>query len=507
MEKQVAACFFVGKKPYKWYNHTMSIDINDERSVRLERRQQLVDAGISAYPNTVTRTHSIVQLTATFSDGGSEATIVGRVRGMRRHGGSTFIDVEDGTGKFQVFCSHGDLGNVYDTLVAKLDIGDFVQVTGTPFLTKAGQKSLKVVRLVLLSKALRPLPDKVHGLTDTEQRYRQRELDLLANPESLATARLRSAMLQALRQGFEAEGFLEVETPVLQSIAGGATAKPFVTHHNTLDVDLYLRVAPELYLKRLIIGGFEKVYEVARCFRNEGVSPQHNPEFTQIEFYAAYWDYQQMMNFCEQLLVKVVSTVRGSLEFEVDGKAVNFTAPLPRVKYIDAIREACGLDVLEATDTELRKAVKQAGGEADPRANRGKLIDELWKTAVRPNVHRPTFVYDYPVELSPLAKRKADDPRIVEMFQLVVAGAEVIKAFTELNDPTDQAARFAEQDALRTAGDDEAQGTDPAFVEAMEYGMPPTAGAGLGIDRLAAILSGSHSIKEVILFPTLRPKE
>lgn len=485
----------------------MSMDINNERSVRLERRQQLLDAGIIAYPNTATRTHTTAQLVAAFSDGGTEVTILGRVRGLRRHGGSTFADVEDSSGKFQVFCSHSELGDAYDQLVAKLDIGDFVQVSGTPFLTKAGQKSLKVDQLRLLSKALRPLPDKIHGLTDTEQRYRQRELDLLANPESLATARLRSAMLQALRQSFEAEGFLEVETPVLQSIAGGATAKPFITHHNTLDVDLYLRVAPELYLKRLIIGGFEKVYEVARCFRNEGISPQHNPEFTQIEFYAAYWDYRQMMDFCEKLLVQVVSKVRGSLEFEVDGKVVNFTAPLPRIKYIDAIREASGVDVLEASDAQLHAAVKKAGGEADPHANRGKLIDELWKAAVRPNVHRPTIVYDYPVELSPLAKRKADDPRIVEMFQLVIAGAEVIKAFTELNDPTDQAARFAEQDALRTAGDDEAQGTDPAFVEAMEYGMPPTAGAGLGIDRLAAILTGSHSIKEVILFPTLRPKE
>lgn len=485
----------------------MSTDINDERSVRVERRQNLLAAGIATYPNTVKRTHTMAELVAAFADGGSPVIIVGRVRGIRRHGGSTFCDIEDSTGKFQVFCSHAELGDVYEQLVEKLDIGDFVEVHGTPFLTKAGQQSVKVSLLRLLSKALRPLPDKIHGLTDTEQRYRQRELDLLANPESLATARLRSAMLQALRQGFEAEGFLEVETPVLQSIAGGATAKPFVTHHNTLDADLYLRVAPELYLKRLIIGGFEKVYEVARCFRNEGISPQHNPEFTQIEFYAAYWDYQQMMDFCEKLLVHVVSKVRGSLEFTVDGKSVNFTAPLPRIKYIEAIREACAIDVLEASDAQLLAAVKKAGGEVDPHAHRGKLIDELWKAAVRPNVHRPTFVYDYPVELSPLAKRKADDPRIVEMFQLVVAGAEVIKAFTELNDPIDQAARFAEQDALRTAGDDEAQGTDPAFVEAMEYGMPPTAGAGLGIDRLAAILSGNHSIKEVILFPTLRPKE
>ena len=396
---------------------------------------------------------------------------------------------------------------MYEILVTRFDIGDFIEVTGTPFTTKSGQKSLHVTAVVLLCKALRPLPDKIHGLTDTEHRYRQRELDLLANAESMSVARSRAAMLRALRAGFEEAGFLEVETPVLQAIAGGATAKPFTTHHNALNLDLFLRVAPELYLKRLIIGGFERVYEVARCFRNEGISPQHNPEFTQIEFYAAYWDYTQMMSFCEQLLVQVVEKVRGTLQFEVDGKTIDFSAPLPRVRYVDAIRIATGLDVLESDVKTLYTAAKKLGADVAKNDGRGKLIDILWKTAVRPNVHRPTFIVDYPAELSPLAKRKADDPRVVEMFQLVISGAEVIKAFTELNDPLDQAKRFAEQDALRKAGDEEAQGTDPLFVEALEYGMPPTAGAGIGIDRLAAILTGSHSLKEVILFPTLRPKE
>mgnify|MGYP001614199141 CR=1 FL=1 len=483
------------------------MDINDERSVRLQRLAELNQVGIVAYPTSVQRSHTIADLCGQFVENGPAATIVGRIRGLRRHGGSTFLDIEDGTGKFQVFCSATELVGVYETLVARLDIGDFVQAAGAPFITKAGQKSLKISSLVLLSKALRPLPDKVHGLTDTEHRYRQRELDLLANAESMSVARSRAAMLRALRAGFEEAGFLEVETPVLQAIAGGATAKPFTTHHNALNLDLFLRVAPELYLKRLIIGGFERVYEVARCFRNEGISPQHNPEFTQIEFYAAYWDYTQMMSFCEQLLVQVVEKVRGTLQFEVDGKRLDFTAPLPRVRYVDAIRIATGLDVLESDVKTLYTAAKKLGADVAKNDGRGKLIDILWKTAVRPNVHRPTFIVDYPAELSPLAKRKADDPRVVEMFQLVIAGAEVIKAFTELNDPLDQAKRFAEQDALRKAGDEEAQGTDPLFVEALEYGMPPTAGAGIGIDRLAAILTGSHSLKEVILFPTLRPKE
>jgi lysyl-tRNA synthetase class 2 len=485
----------------------MPVDVNDERSVRLQRLEELREAGVKAYPNNATRTHTVEQFLGDFQNTSLQATLAGRIRALRRHGGSTFADLEDGTGRLQVFFSSNDLPKSYDILVTRFDIGDFVQTSGTPFTTKAGQKSLQVQDVVLLSKALRPLPDKVHGLTDTEQRYRQRELDLLANAESTNVARSRSVMLRALRDGFNDAGFLEVETPVLQSVAGGATAKPFTTHHNALDLDLYLRVAPELYLKRLIIGGIERVYEVARCFRNEGISPQHNPEFTQIEFYAAYWDYKQMMTFCEQLLMQVVERVRGKLQFEVDGKALDFTAPLPRISYVDAIREATGIDVLESDEKTLLTAAKKLGADVNKHDGRGKLIDVLWKTAVRPNVHRPTFVVDYPVELSPLAKRKADDPRVVEVFQLVIAGAEVIKAFTELNDPLDQAQRFAEQDALRKAGDEEAQGTDPTFVEAMEYGMPPTAGAGIGIDRLAAILTSSHSLKEVILFPTLRPEQ
>jgi len=483
----------------------MPTDLNDERSVRLQRLQQLAEAGFPPYPNTAKRTHTVAELLANFAQAGSSVTLAGRLRGLRRHGGSTFADLEDATGKFQIFLALADLGDVYKELVARLDLGDFLQVTGAPFTTKAGQRSLKATNVTLLSKALRPLPDKFHGLTDTEQRYRQRELDLLANPDSLGVARLRIAVVSALRQGLEQAGFLEVETPVLQSVAGGATAKPFVTHHNALGTDFFLRVAPELYLKRLIVGGFERVYEIARCFRNEGVSPQHNPEFTQVEFYAAYWDYRQMMDFCEQLLVDVVSKVRGKLEFEVEGKLLDFTPPFPRQTYVELIQQATGIHVLDADEKELRAAVKKTGGEVEKYASRGILIDELWKTTARAGVHRPTFVYDYPQELSPLAKRKAEDPRVVEMFQLVIGGAEVIKAFTELNDPIDQAKRFAEQDALRTSGDEEAQGTDPAFLEALEHGLPPTAGAGIGIDRLAAIVAGVHSIKEVILFPTLRP--
>lgn len=484
----------------------MPIDINDERSVRLQRLKELQDSKIQPYPNSAARTHTLAQVGS--EQGSGPFTVVGRIRGLRRHGGSTFLDLEDNTGRFQVFCSRNDIGEErYDLLVVRFDIGDFLQVTGERFTTKAGQLSLKAESIEMLAKALRPLPDPVHGLTDTEQRYRQRELDLLANPEAIAIAKQRSVLIKSLRSGFEEAGFLEVETPILQNIAGGAAAKPFITHHNVLDKDLFLRVAPELYLKRLIIGGIERVYEIARCFRNEGIDTQHNPEFTQIEFYAAYWDYKKMMNFCEQLVVSAVENVRGMLDLEVDGKAISFTPPFSRISYVAAIQDATGINVLDASEKDLLNVIKKLNVKIEKNAGRGRLIDILWKNTVRPNIHKPTFVMDYPVELSPLAKRKNDDPRIVEMFQLVISGAEVVKAFTELNDPQDQAKRFAEQDALRAKGDDEAEGTDPLFVESMEYGMPPTAGAGIGIDRLAAIITGSHSLKEVILFPTLRPTQ
>ena len=485
----------------------MEYDINDEKTVRLKRLEELKKAGINPYPSKSNRSSTARELEASFQVGKKSIVLAGRVRGLRSHGGSTFLDLQDSTGNFQIFCGKNEIGETYDTLVVRLDIGDIIEVSGETFLTKTGQKTLRCNEISLLSKALRPLPDKIHGLTDVEQRYRQRELDFLANPESKLIALTRIKTLQVLRSFLEEAGFIEVETPILQTVAGGANAKPFITHHNALKADLYLRVAPELYLKRLVIGGFEKVYEIARCFRNEGLSPQHNPEFTQVEFYAAFWDYQKLMKFCEGLMVGTVERVKGKLSFEVDGKLVNFEPPFSKISYVNAIKEATGVDVLEASDKELKAKAKQLGAIIDSKMSRGKLIDEIWKSKVRPDIHHPTFVYDFPVELSPLAKRKADDPRLVEMFQLVIAGMELIKAFSELNDPIDQRKRFDEQDALRKHGDEEAQGTDKLFVEAMEHGMPPTAGAGLGIDRLVAILTGSHGIKEVILFPTLKPEK
>lgn len=483
----------------------MEYDINDERTVRVKRLEELKQAGINPYPSQSNRNLTVQELEAGFQVGKKAIILAGRIRGLRRHGGSTFLDLQDSTGNFQIFCSKNEIGVAYSNLVVRLDIGDFIETTGEAFLTKSGQKSLRCEKITLLSKALRPLPDKIHGLIDIEQRYRQRELDFLANPESKLIALTRVKILKVLRNFLEEAGFIEVETPILQTVAGGANAKPFVTRHNALKADLFLRVAPELHLKRLIIAGFEKVYEVARCFRNEGLSPQHNPEFTQVEFYAAFWDYKKLMLFCEELMVETVERVKGKLSLEVGGKLVNFEPPFPRISYVNAIKDVTNIDVLEASDKELKAKAKQLGAKVDSKTGRGRLIDEIWKIKVRPDIHHPTFVCDFPVELSPLAKRKADDPRLVEMFQLVIAGVELIKAFSELNDPLDQHERFKEQEALKKKGDEEAQGTDQLFVEAMEYGMPPTAGAGLGIDRLASILTGSHSIKEVILFPTLKP--
>ncbi|RJO59273.1 lysine--tRNA ligase [Candidatus Parcubacteria bacterium] len=483
----------------------MKYDINDERSIRLKRLEELQAAGINVYPSRSRRTHKLREIDLNFSKIKGLVGVVGRIRGLRSHGGSTFLDLQDDSGNLQIFCSRKEIAELYDILVSRLDIGDFAQAEGELFITKSGQKTLLAKKLSIISKALKPLPDKLHGLTDTEQRLRQRELDILANPDSRAVIETRLKMFKIFRNLMEESGFVEVETPILQPVASGASAKPFVTHHNALKADLFLRVAPELYLKRLLIAGFEKVYEVARCFRNEGLSPQHNPEFTQIEFYAAFWDYRQLMDFCEKLVVSVVEKVKGKLEFLVGGKEIDFVPPFPRLSYVKAIADATGIEVLEISEKALRQALKKLKIEVEPKAEKGKLIDELWKSQVRPSIHRPTFIFDYPVELSPLAKRKAEDPRLVEMFQLVIAGAEIIKAFSELNDPLDQRKRFAEQEILKKRGDEEAQGNDPEFIEALEHGMPPAAGAGIGMDRLAAILSGSHSIKEAIIFPTLRP--
>lgn len=483
-----------------------------EEQVRLKRRAAFIERGILPYPARVHRTHTLSEVDESFSDlikAKKKIMIVGRLRRLRLHGGSSFGWIEDQSRGMQIFFRKDTLGaSAYDIVKQGLDVGDFLEIGGQCFLTKTNEKTILVSSLRLISKALKPLPDKWHGLSDIEIRFRKRYLDLLANPEVRRIFETRSKMITALKHFLERHGFLEVETPILQSLPGGATARPFITHHHALDVDLYLRVAPELFLKRLLVGGFERVYEIARCFRNEGMDYAHNPEFTQVEFYAAYMDYHELMKLTEKLISTVVQASVGSLTVPFGTHELHFKPPYPRLPFREGIKQYTKLDIDELPERDdLASAVKKFGVNVEPSDGRGKILDELFKKKVRPHLIQPTFLIDHPIELSPLAKKKEHDDRTVERFQLIVGGQfELCNAFSELNDPIDQEQRFQAQEQLRKGGDLEAQPMDHDFVEALKYGMPPAAGFGMGLDRLTSVLTNSHSIKEVILFPTLRPK-
>ncbi|MDP3244506.1 MAG: lysine--tRNA ligase [bacterium] len=480
-----------------------------EKPARLERLEKLKAAGVNPYPSVVKRTHDVENVLLLFEKlQDKKIAIAGRVRSVRRHGGSAFMHLQDGSGKMQIFLQADILGqSKYDFLMDTLDVGDFLSAQGTLFTTKTGEKTLRAQSAEIIAKSLLPLPEKWHGLTDTEARFRKRYLDLLSNPEVKEIFVLRSALIRFLRKFFDERGFTEVETPIFHPIPGGAAARPFVTHHNALNADLYLRVAPELYLKRLVVGGFDKVYEIARCFRNEGIDAQHNPEFTQIEFYQAYSDYNDLMKLTEEMLPYLLKNLGLGLKIKHEGKEIDFTPPYPRLVFREALLKEIKVDIEKyKTTQDLLKKARQLGCDIGKTASRGKVIDELYKTFVRPKIWQPTFVVNHPVELSPLAKRLEDDERYAQRFQLVVGGGlELTNAFSELNDPIDQYERFKEQEKALIAGDEEAQRMDNDFVEALEHGMPPTAGFGMGIERLAALLTDSHNIKEVILFPTLRP--
>ena len=484
----------------------------EEKAARLERLRHLLEEGINPYPATSAPTHRVRDVLDSFErlcDRQETITVAGRLRAIRGHGGASFADLEQGGHKIQLHVKSDLVGqSVYDFLLSRLDLGDFIQARGRCFVTKRGENSIEVQELTLLTKALRPLPAKWHGLTDVEVRYRKRYLDLLANPEVRAIFRKRSVLLKAIRDFFNREGFMEVETPILQPLYGGATAQPFVTHHNALDIDLYLRIAPELYLKRLVVGGFDRVFEIARCFRNEGIDHLHNPEFTQIEFYQAYADYHDLMALTERLLPELVQAVNGSLVVEYEGHQIDFTPPYPRASFRDLLLQYGDFDIEKYPDRpSLAEAAEAVGVAVASSDDRGKIMDNVYKKLVRPRIINPTLMIDHPIELSPLAKKHRDDPRYVERFQLLVGqGIELCNAFSELNDPIDQRQRFEQQEDSRAAGDVEAQRLDEDYIEALEVGMPPTAGFGMGIDRLTAILTGSHSLKEVILFPTMRPE-
>jgi len=479
---------------------------------RLEKLEGLRERGVDPYPPRATRTHTIAAVCERFASlrteerSGESVTIVGRLLAVRQMGKASFFDLRDGTGRIQVHASVDVLGEGRYRELLDCDIGDFLHVKGEPFRTKKGELTVGAVEWTLLVKSLRPLPEKWHGLKDVELRYRHRSLDLVSSDAVREVFVRRSRMISAMRRYLDARGFLEVETPVMQPIAGGAMARPFVTHHNALDIDLYLRVATELYLKRLVIGGLERVYELGRDFRNEGVSVVHNPEFTMLEIYEAYSDYEGMMALVEDLVGEGVRAAVGSLVIPYGEVQIDLTPPWRRVGMEDAVEEATGLSVKGVHAEGIREEASRKGIGL-PFATRGKLIEHLFETAVQPRLIQPTIVKDYPIEISPLAKRKPGTDGIVERFELFISGMEVANAFTELNDPLDQRARFLEQEALRRTGDDEAQRLDEDFLFALEHGMPPTGGIGIGIDRLSMLVTDSRSIRDVILFPTLRMKK
>ncbi len=486
----------------------MSQSPSDEFQARLRTVEELRAAGIDPYPPRSHPTHTAAAVRALLSEGaeGSHVTVAGRVvGGIRRMGKLAFIHLQDGSGHIQLSIQRPIVGEEGWTLFTKLSAGDYVEAEGETFHTQRGEPSVRAERLTILAKALRPLPEKWHGLSDTEERYRQRYLDLIANEESRRVFLLRSRLVSYIRRELDARGFVEVETPILQPLYGGAAARPFTTRSNALEEDLYLRIALELYLKRLLIGGIERVYEIGHNFRNEGFSRRHNPEFTMLELYQAYADYTDMMALCEELVAGAARELFGTTVIAVGDAEIDVKAPWPRVPLLDAIQEHSGIDVrAHPSQADLYGAAARAGVELAIDTPRAKIVDELVDVFVAPRLIAPTHLIDFPVELSPLAKRKPGVPELVERFESYVGGMEFSNAFTELNDPIDQRARFEEQREERAEGDVEAHTYDEDFLVAVEHGMPPAGGIGIGIDRLTMILTGAKTIRDVILFPQLR---
>lgn len=438
---------------------------------------------------------------------GKTVSVAGRLISKRIMGKNSFAHLMDGEGTIQLYARIDVLGEGAYEEFKKLDIGDIIGVSGEIFTTKTGEVSVKAHSFILLSKSLLPLPEKFHGLKDNDLRYRQRYVDLIANPEVKRTFVLRSKIITGIREFLNGKGFLEVDTPILNTIAGGASAKPFITYHNTLDISMYLRIAPELYLKRLIVGGFEKVYEMGRQFRNEGMSIKHNPEFTTMELYQAYADYDDMMKISEEMFEYVALKALGTTSITYQGTPIELKAPWKRMTMIDAVKEYSGIDFNEPDVLKILPLAAAKGIELDKNTTWGAALAHLFEIFVEEHLMQPTFIIDYPVEISPLAKRKKDDPRLTERFEFFIYSREMGNAFSELNDPIDQRARFEEQVKEREKGDEEAQMMDEDFVTALEYGLPPTGGLGVGIDRLVMLLTDSASIRDVLLFPTMKPKK
>jgi lysyl-tRNA synthetase class 2 len=477
--------------------------------VRLDKLNLLRQSGIEPYADRYERTHKAVDIIDEFEKlQGLEVRVAGRMMSKRDQGKVIFAHIQDFSGRVQIYIKKDDVGADNFELISKFDVGDIIGVKGTVFRTRRGEITVHAQAVQLLAKAMRPLPEKFHGLTNVEARYRQRYVDLIVNPDVREVFVTRSKIIQAMREFLDSREFLEVETPTLHAIAGGATARPFITHHNTLDMDLYLRIALELPLKRLIVGGFEKVYEIGRNFRNEGISIKHNPEFTMMELYQAYANYEDIMKLTEDMIAAITKKVHGTLEVTYQDEILDFTVPWRRLPMLDGILMYSGVDFNKITDDEQARAIAlEKGLKIDEFFTRGKIINEFFEAFVEPKLIQPTFVTGHPVEISPLAKRNAQNPEFTDRFEVFVYGRELGNAFSELNDPIDQRQRFEEQVAERAGGDDEAHMMDEDFVQALEYGLPPTGGLGIGIDRLVMFLTDSASIRDVILFPTMRPRE
>ncbi len=489
---------------------------NDQRQQRLKKLETLKGMGVAPYGarfEVKDRAGDLVRRDGEKSKETLEreqiaCTLAGRIVGLRRFGKAAFAVLQDGADRLQVYLKKDNLSEQAYKVCEELDLGDWIGVSGVLFRTKTNEFTVDVRHLTFLSKALRPLPEKWHGLTDVETRYRQRYVDLITNPSVHHIFETRSRIIASIRAFLIEKGFLEVETPMMQPIPGGATARPFVTHHNALAADLYLRVAPELYLKRLIVGGFPRVFEINRNFRNEGISTIHNPEFTMLEFYVAYADYTDLIALTEELFGRVARDVLGTATFDYQGKSINLAAPWRRWSWRQALLEVNKLDKTVLSDrTAALAAAKKLGVEVEKGASLVDILSEIFEDTVEPQLVQPTFITDYPIELSPLAKRKDSDPSLTDRFELYIATRELANAFSELNDPLDQRQRFEAQVARRAAGDEEAHYLDEDFLRALEYAMPPTAGEGIGIDRLVMLLTNQASIRDVILFPQLRPEK
>ena len=485
--------------------------INKLKQARLDKLEKIKEAGINPYPSKCERTHLIKQTLDNFDDfskSEKEIILAGRIRMIRAHGGLTFANIEDQDGQIQLFFKRDETGKEKYEMLKNLDIGDFIEVKGVLFTTKRGEQTLNVKDCKILTKSLLPLPEKWYGLQDEEIRYRKRYLDLIMNKDIRSLFIKRMEFINNIREYLNNNGYFEVETPVLEDIPGGADAEPFLTHHNKLDIDLYLRISLELHLKRLVVGGFEKIYEIGKVFRNEGISTQHLQEFTMLEFYWAYADYEELMKFTESFYTAIIKKTFGTLEIEHQGQVLNFKAPWPRIDFRKVVLQKSGVDIDKyPTKKDMQEVLKEKGIKVDPKDGRGRLIDQLYKKLVRPELIQPSFLINHPLDISPLAKKKDNDQTKTQRFQVLIATAEVGNAFSELNDPIDQRERFEAQDKLRAEGDEEAQMMDEDFVEALEYGMPPTAGFGVGIDRLFMILTNQENIKDTVFFPMMRPKE